>query len=140
MRKQAVVGKTSPKEQQRCCRLPGLTLDIENRLISGCNGTTSLHPRRVLDPHALCEQPGPGAQPQVPNAISCGTHNTSMIPVLYVNICHLRKKIEEDPRERQRLHTVHGIGYRFSGRLTAGCRFGLEPSAALCGRRTSVTR
>ncbi len=32
---------------------------------------------------------------------------------LYVHICWLRRKIEDDPRHPTRLRTVRGVGYRF---------------------------
>jgi DNA-binding response OmpR family regulator len=35
--------------------------------------------------------------------------------VLDTYVCYLRRKIEEDPHQPRRLHTVRGVGYRFGG-------------------------
>jgi two-component system, OmpR family, KDP operon response regulator KdpE len=39
------------------------------------------------------------------------------IDYVHVYTSHLRRKLEENPREPRYLHTEHGIGYRFVGRV-----------------------
>ena len=108
-----MAGETSPKRTPRVLHTDGLTLDVENRLVSGCNGTHGLthkecqllalfmsNPDRVLSRKFLMHR-------------VWNTDYLDDVRVLYVNICYLRKKIEEDPRKPRRLHTVRGVGYRF---------------------------
>ena len=108
-----MAGKTSPKKAQKALRVDGLTLDIENRLISGCNGTQSLTPKECRLLALLMSNPDRVLSRKLLMKKVWNTDYLDDTRVLYVNICHLRKKIEEDPRKPQRLHTVRGTGYRF---------------------------
>ncbi len=107
-----MTSKTSPKKAPKVLRADGLTLDIENRLISGCNGTQRLYPKECQLLTLFMSNPVRVLSRKFLMKKVWNTDYLGDTRVLEVYICHLRKK-EEDPRKPRRLHTVRGVGYRF---------------------------
>jgi len=108
-----MAGKTSVKRTPKVLQADGLTLDIESRLISGCNGTQRLYPKECQLLALFMSSPNRVLSRKFLMKKVWNTDYLDDTRVLEVNICHLRKKIEEDPRQPRRLHTVRGVGYRF---------------------------
>jgi len=103
----------SPKRGRRVLRSDGLTLDIESRLITSCNGTQRLYPKECQLLALFMSNPGRVLSRKFLMKKVWNTDFLDDTRVLDVYICYLRRKIEEDPHKPRRLRTVRGTGYRF---------------------------
>lgn len=108
-----MASKTDPKRAPKVLRADGLTLDIENRLVSGSNGTQRLYPKECQLLALFMRNPGRVLSRKFLMKKVWNTEYLDDTRVLDVYICYLRRKIEEDPHKPRRLRTVRGTGYRF---------------------------
>ena len=105
--------RTSPKSRQKVLQSDGLSLDIESRLVKGCNGTQRLYPKECQLLALFMSNPGRVLSRKLLMKKVWNTDFLDDTRVLDTYVCYLRRKIEEDPHKPQRLHTVRGVGYRF---------------------------
>ena len=88
---------TALKGTQKVLQTDGLTLDMENRLISGCNGTQRLYPKECQLLTLFMSNPGRVLSRKFLMKKVWDTDYLDDTKVLDVYICYLRRKIEEDP-------------------------------------------
>ena len=98
---------------QQVFRAADLTLDLARREIKGCNGNNKLTPKECELLALFMSYPGRVLSRKLLMKEVWETDFLDDTRTLEVHICWLRKKIEEDPRNHQRLRTVRGVGYRF---------------------------
>jgi DNA-binding response OmpR family regulator len=98
---------------QQVFRVADLTLDLANREIKGCNGNDKLTPKECELLALFMSYPGRVLSRKLLMKEVWDTDFLDDTRTLEVHICWLRKKIEEDPGNPQRLRTVRGVGYRF---------------------------
>ncbi len=94
-------------------RAADLTLDLGSREIKGCNGHSRLTPKESELLALFMSYPGRVLSRKLLMKEVWDTDFLDDTRTLEVHICWLRKKIEEDPRNPQRLRTIRGVGYRF---------------------------
>lgn len=90
-----------------------VTLDLASREIRGCNGNNKLTPKECELLALFMSYPGRVLSRKLLMKEVWETDFLDDTRTLEVHICWLRRKIEEDPRNPQRLRTVRGVGYRF---------------------------
>ena len=98
---------------QQVFRAADLTLDLARREIKGCNGHNKLTPKECELLALFMSYPGRVLSRKLLMKEVWDTDFLDDTRTLEVHICWLRKKIEEDPRNPQRLRTIRGVGYRF---------------------------
>jgi len=98
---------------QQVFRAADLTLDLARREIKSCNGNNKLTPKECELLALFMSYPGRVLSRKLLMKEVWETDFLDDTRTLEVHVCWLRKKIEEDPRNPQRLRTVRGIGYRF---------------------------
>jgi DNA-binding response OmpR family regulator len=98
---------------QQVFRVADLTLDLANREVKGCNGDDKLTPKECELLALFMSYPGRVLSRKLLMKEVWDTDFLDDTRTLEVHICWLRKKIEEDPGNPQRLRTVRGVGYRF---------------------------
>jgi two-component system phosphate regulon response regulator PhoB len=98
---------------QQVFRVADLTLDLASREIKGCNGNNKLTPKECQLLALFMSYPGRVLSRKLLMKEVWDTDFVDDTRTLEVHICWLRKKIEEDPSNPQRLRTVRGVGYRF---------------------------
>jgi DNA-binding response OmpR family regulator len=99
--------------QQEVFRVADLTLDLVRREIKGCNGNNKLTPKECELLALFMSYPGRVLSRKLLMKEVWDTDFLDDTRTLEVHVCWLRKKIEEDPSNPQRLRTVRGVGYRF---------------------------
>ena len=99
--------------QQQVFRVADLTLDLVRREIKGCNGNNKLTPKECELLALFMSFPGRVLSRRLLMKEVWDTDFLDDTRTLEVHVCWLRKKIEEDPSNPQRLRTVRGVGYRF---------------------------
>ena len=99
--------------RERTLKLNGVTLDLENRLVTGSNGTHRLASMECRLLRVFMHHPGKVVPRTVLMQTVWETDYMGDTRTLDVHICLLRKKIEKDPRHPRHLRTERGLGYRF---------------------------
>jgi len=94
----------------------GLTLDLDNRLITGDNGVHQLTPIECRLLKTFMAYPGKVLSRKLLMKKVWETEYLDDTRTLEVHVCWLRKKIEEDTRHPRYIKTVRGTGYRFGAR------------------------
>lgn len=101
------------KAMQQVFCAADLTLDLTSREIRGCNGNNRLTPKECELLALFMSYPGRVLSRKLLMKEVWETDFLDDTRTLEVHICWLRKKIEEDPHNPERLRTVRGVGYRF---------------------------
>ncbi len=101
------------KRSSSILEINGLTLDRDNRLVTGDNGVQHLTPVECRLLKTLMTYPGKVLSRKLLMRKVWKTDYVGDTRTLEVHICWLRKKIEEDPHHPRHLITVRSVGYRF---------------------------
>lgn len=101
------------KGTQHIFRAADLTLDLAKKEIRGCNGNNKLTPKECELLALFMSYPGRVLSRKLLMKEVWNTDFVDDTRTLEVHVCWLRKKIEEDPHNPQRLRTIRGVGYRF---------------------------
>ena len=101
------------KKSSNILEISGLTLDLDNRLVTGDNGLHHLTPVECRLLKTFMTYPGKVLSRKLLMRKVWKTDHTGDTRTLEVHICWLRKKIEKDTRHPQYIKTVRGTGYRF---------------------------
>ena len=99
--------------RQQVFHVADLTLDLGRREVKGCNGHTKLTPKESELLALFMSYPGRVLSRKLLMKEVWDTDFLEDTRTLEVHVCWLRKKIEEDPHNPQRLRTIRGVGYRF---------------------------
>ena len=91
----------------------GLTMNPDNRLVTGDSGVHHLTPIECRLLQTLMTHQGKVLSRKLLMRKAWKTDYAGDTRTLEVHICWLRKKIEDDPNYPQYLVTVRGVGYRF---------------------------
>ena len=91
----------------------GLTLDMDNQLVTGDNGVHHLTPMECRLLKTFMTYPGKVLSRKLLMRKVWKTDFLGDTRTLDVHICWLRKKIEKDTRHPQYIKTVKGTGYQF---------------------------
>jgi len=106
-------GETAVSRSSKPLTAGDLSIDPQAHTVVVAGREIDLTPREFDLLHALAQEPGRVQSIDDLLAQVWGAEFTGEPQVVYVHIRWLRKKIEEDPKNPQRIVTVHGVGYKF---------------------------
>jgi len=106
-------GETAVSRAPKPLTAGDLSIDPQAHTVMIAGREIDLTPREFDLLHALAQEPGRVQSIDDLLAQVWGAEFTGEPQVVYVHIRWLRKKIEEDPKNPQRIVTVHGVGYKF---------------------------
>ncbi len=93
----------------------GLSLDPHSRQLVWRNGHPITLTSMEFDMlHVLLAHPNRALTRDQIMTLARGKEGTSFDRSVDVNIGHLRRKVEKDPKQPALIKTVHGVGYIFS--------------------------
>ncbi len=94
----------------------GLTLDLDARQVANGRASQALTPKECRLLATFMRNPNQTLSYAQLMRLVWDTDYVGDIRTLYVHVCWLRRKIEDDPQHPTRLRTVPGVGYRFLSR------------------------
>ncbi len=109
MAKKSSTGEKTPNVME----VGELTLDLDNRQVTGANGVHHLTPMECRLLKTFMTYPGKVLSRELLMREVWRTNFIGDTRTLEVHVCWLRKKIEEDAQQPQYIKTVRGTGYRF---------------------------
>lgn len=89
-----------------------LVIDFEAHTVTRAGELVHLSPREFDLLHVLALEAGRVVRMEDLVARVWGSGYTGESQVVYVQVCWLREKVEEDPRKPRRILTVRGVGYK----------------------------